>query len=612
MANPYTRSSPLNIEENHKLLLEFICSRMESYRATRDLLVDTFTSTDTQLSGWLEKSGEEAKIDASNRQGTTTSPIKEAYPFAEAQLDEAATLLLNILIPDTTPFEAIGPADQQTILKAFSTLMNKNAQKMGLFAEVHAGISNLLRHNFGAWFVLWETIKEMQVPGVVNSKEFQWEGNKVRSADIYNLFMDPFVTPDKLAEEGEFVAEVTLVSDFTLRKREKNLTLFDAMNGMNKNSTKQANILNYYAFPPQYKTGKSNQTAGPGNLGYYENTIFGHNSRAIGNLQSMNEVVEYYGWLVPSEYGMSDSKELELWNITLVNGLVKQHQKLNYFHHMLPCVAARPILTKAGSQEKSHAQRLIPMQILISHILNTFTSSTRKSLYGITLYDKAIINRDLRNDVDRDELVNALIGVELTGVNKDKKLTDVFMQLNNAPDTDKLLPQISAVMELMQKILPTDSLRQVADLDRATQYQAAATVQASNRRGAKLALLIDAQAFSKIRTQLVANIKAFQKKVEITGPNQEKVEVIPESFREIDIDFHIGHGLKGLDRLIVVNSMMEIVSRVLQSQEAIQEIDIVKLLDYVSTLAGDNTDLEQFRRILPPNGVIPEGTNPPQ
>jgi len=610
MPNKYTPSSPLNSKKNHALLYEHITTRLNLYRGVRDLMVDTFTSTDSQLSGWLEKSGEEKKIDSANRKGTSTSPIKESYPFAEPQLDEALTLILNILTPDTTPFEAIGPADQQPILKAFSSLMNKNALKMNFFAEIHAGMQNILRHNFGAWFILWDTIKEMDVPGNV-SREFLWEGNRVRAADIYNLFMDPFVTPDKLAEDGEFVAEVTLVSDFNLLRREKNGTLFDVFK--DKGLLKSSSKTDYYAFPPTYKTGATNQSLGPGDNGYYENALFGYSSNISPSAKlsgTMNEVIEFYGWLIPFQFGLSLSKELELWNITLVNGLIKQHQKLSYYHHMLPCVACRPILTKAGAQEKSHAQRLIPLQILLSHILNTFTSSTRKSLYGITLYDKGVINRDLTNDVDKDELVNALIGVELTGVNKDKKLSDVFLQINDAPDTDKLLPQIAAIMELMQKILPTDILRQVADLDRATQYQAAATVQASNRRGAKLALLIDSQAFSKMRTQLVANIKAFQKKIELTGPKNEKMEIVPEAMREVDIDFNIGHGLKGIDRLLVTNAMIEILNRVLQSQQAIQEIDIVKMLDYVSSLAGDNTDIEQFRRILPPNGIVPEGSTP--
>ena len=38
------------------------------------------------------------------------------------------------------------------------------------------------------------------------------------------------------------------------------------------------------------------------------------------------------------------------------------------------------------------------------------------------------------------------------------------------------------------------------------------------------------------------------------------------------------------------------INSVLQSQQAIEEIDIVGLLNYYTTLMGDQTDLNQFRK----------------
>ena len=148
----------------------------------------------------------------------------------------------------------------------------------------------------------------------------------------------------------------------------------------------------------------------------------------------------------------------------------------------------------------------------------------------------------------------------------------------------------------MQNILPTDMLRQVTDLQRATRYQAAATVQASNRRGHKLAMLIDDQVLSRMRDQLVWNIKQFQKNITLIQDDGTPIEFIPEQVADMDIGFNIGHGIKGLDRLIATDVLLEIVTRVMQSQEAMMQFDIAKLLNYVTSVAGDTTDLTQFKK----------------
>lgn len=591
MANSYSPSSPLNNAKNHQALMNFIRERLDAAKEHRDMLVCSYQATDQKLSGWLDRSREESELETLNSHGKTVHPLKESHPFAESQLDEALTHLLNILSPDTTPFEAIGPAAEQPLLKAFAELMNKNAQKMGFYSEMAKGLANVLRHNLGAWFITWESIKSLKVS---REEELIWEGNKVRSIDIYNFLYDPLVIPELLAEEGEFAAEVSLVSDFKLIKWEQEGKIFDFTN--NK-KTRSNQTVSYYADPPNYNLQHNTPYGKVGTMSYYNNII--GLKPVDADPKNVSEVIEYYGWLIPAEFGLSKEKKLELWKFIIVNGEIKHHSKPDFFHHMLPCVACRPIQTAAGTQEKSYAQRLLPLQTLLSHILNVFSDSTLKSLYGITLYDRNLIKKDLNNDISRDGLVNAIMAVELSGANKDKRLQDAFFQFNDAPKTENLLNQIEAILQLMQRLLPTDSLKQVASLERATEYQAAATVQASNRRGLKLALLIDAQALAKMRIQLVANIKAFQKSIEILSVDNQPIQIIPESFKALEIDYFIGHGLKGLDRLTVIQSLGDILNRVLQSQQAIQEIDIVSLLDYLATLSGDRTDLKQFRRVVP-------------
>jgi hypothetical protein len=147
----------------------------------------------------------------------------------------------------------------------------------------------------------------------------------------------------------------------------------------------------------------------------------------------------------------------------------------------------------------------------------------------------------------------------------------------------------------MQRILPTDILKQVAGLDRATQYQSAATVQGANRRNLKIARIIDTQALSHIRQIQLFNILQYQEKVEILSPEGDLVEINPAEFRETKIEFAISEGLRGLDRLSMSIAIQEVLNTIIQSQQASQQIDVVALINYWTSFIGDKTDFSQFR-----------------
>ncbi len=66
------------------------------------------------------------------------------------------------------------------------------------------------------------------------------------------------------------------------------------------------------------------------------------------------------------------------------------------------------------------------------------------------------------------------------------------------------------------------------------------------------------------------------------------------------VEYDIATGLKGLDRLMQIQILRDAMNMIIQSQQGIAEIDIVKLLNYFMSLAGDRTDLTQFRRAIQP------------
>ena len=241
----------------------------------------------------------------------------------------------------------------------------------------------------------------------------------------------------------------------------------------------------------------------------------------------------------------------------------------------------------------------MPTQRFASFQLNIHQRAARKALYGLTIYDAQIIPLG-----EADDLQGGQIAAKPTGQDRDLRKSILFH--NDTPDTSKTMDDIARADAIAQKLLPTDMQNQVASLERATQYQAAAVVQGSNRRNHKNSKLVNSQCMMTLRAMLMANVFQFQESVILLDDNGKEIEINPSQFRETKIEFAISDGLKGTDRLLVVESIKEILRFLLQSPTAAQQIDIIAVIDYWTDLLGDSTDFNQFKIESPLDALGPE------
>jgi hypothetical protein len=257
---------------------------------------------------------------------------------------------------------------------------------------------------------------------------------------------------------------------------------------------------------------------------------------------------------------------------------------------MLPVAVACPIEDAIGGNQRTYAERLLPLQHFSSFLLNTHQQGVRKSLYGVTVYNQQLFPG---LDLSKTDMTSAIIPMRgsAQGIDIDK----AFRVYNDAPTTEGNVDMIEKIDAIMQKILPTDVYRQVADLERATLYQAAATVQTGNRRSLKIARLISNQCMEIIKLQMVYNIYANQEAITYVDDKGAEQTLSPAEFVNLGLESYISNGLKGIDRLMIITAFKEVLSMILQSQQAIQQLDIVGLLAYFFNLVGEAVDLNSFR-----------------
>lgn len=585
----------------HDKLLRHLTSRLDLAATQRSQYLDIFRYIDQEYYCYLRRTHEDERRRRDNKRGRGVKPVDEKLSLIFAQIDEAVTYLLSVLAPDEAIYSAIAPREKQAIATAFAALMNQHAEYFGHFANYARFLTDAIKYNFGAFGVFWrEIVGNVVTPrsSRLNTGKFTTgivaSGNEIYAFDVYNLLIDPSVHPVDTPKLGEFFAYIDIVTPFRLRQMERQQEIFRVdtlLDGANNLTYK------YYEERPAIRSSNSVQLPGGATDWVALLSAYGQKDASLKRY----ELVHMYAWIVPKEFGLSPDDSYQIWRFILGgNSFIMYAEHMQNAHALLPCNVAMPFEDHFSWNALSIAERLIPHQNFASFVMNAHQQSVRKRLFGgLTIYDPRVIPALSADDVD-------LIGgkVATTTTAPDVDLRRKVLQLNDVPETNNTMTNISSSIDLMQQILPTNLQQQVAGLDRATQYQAAATVQSANRRNLKIAKIINSQAMNTGRLMQYYNIIEFQQTFELLTPDGQIITGSPDDFRDANIQFTLSDGLKGLDKLALIINIKEVLAAVLQSREASAQIDVVAVINYWTSLLGDHTDFSQFR-VKSPIDVLP-------
>lgn len=579
--------------ENYHALLKHCTSRLDLAKLQRGRYIEIFKNIDREYYGWLKRDADDRKRQRDNQRGIGVKPVDQKLSMLFSQIDEAATYLLSVLAPDEAMYTAMAAKQHQQVASGFAKLMNDHAKIFGHFRHYAMFVLSAMKYNFGAFGVNWNERYGNQVANdQFNKPEVRRTvvamGNEVLSFDPYNTLMDPSVNPVDMPEAGEYFGVVDVTTEFRLRKA--------AMDGELFNVDDYTKVENQNVYRPYYETKPfvRNDSSDVVDMRTDWFSVLSYHQEAKESSVGF-EITTAFFWLIPAKFGLSPSKNYEIWKVVLGGDktiLSVQHQ--DNAHGMLPINVAMPYEDNFGWQTKGAAERLVPHQQFASFVMNTHQRSTRKRLYGLTLYDAQRIPLMAQDTVDME---GGKIPYNSNG--QDVDVNKIIKQFTDGPDTTGTLQNISLVGELMQDIMPTKMQQQVAGLDRATQYQAAAVVQSASRRNLKLGKIIDSQAMQRGRRMQMLNIQQKQQNVEILTDGGELVAVDPKEFRSIKLEFDISDGLKGIDRLALTMNIKEVLNSILQSQQASAQIDVVGVINYWTSMLGDNTDFRQFKIASP-------------
>lgn len=582
-------------QTQHDKLVRHLVLRLDTAALMRDRYIDVFRYIDNEYHAWLRRDADDDKRQRDNVRGIGIKPVDEKLSLIFSQVDEAQTYLLSVLAPDEAMYTATAKKDEQAVAKGFATLMNQHAQTFKHYNNYAIFLLDALKYNFGAYGVHWcsrmgNAIVNNQSGAAKVTRTVVADGNEVCAFDPYNTLLDPTIDPVECAVKGEFFAEVQMHTPFRLRKMEAEGELFNLKSFVNAGQE-----IAFYKMRAQVRA-EAGIDSGPQMTDWV--SIFngvdatdGQGSLPIG----ARETTVVHAWVVPRDLGLSKSRDYEIWRFVLgARSVILAAKRLDNAHGMLPINVAMPWQDHFGWQTKGATERLIPHQRFASFTMNVHQRATRKKLIGLTIYDANVIPLLNQDNVDME---GGKLPANTNGQNVD--LRQKIIQFTDGPDTTNTLQNIEITSELMQGIMPTKMAQQVAQLDRATEYQAAATVQSASRRNLKVAKIINSQAMESGREMQLMNILQYQPAVDIIDDAGNTISINPKVLRQTQLRFTISDGLRGIDKLGLIMNIKEILNAVLQSQQASAQIDVVALINYWTSMLGDNTDFSQFRTQSP-------------
>ena len=594
-------------DQQHDRLLNYIRVKLTRANQVRAPLIDIFKQIDQDYNAYTKLKKEDVAREKANKNGEAPKPIDHRLALMGSQIDDRVTYLMDVIAPRSGIYQAVADKDNKEVARAFSALMNDHAENFDHYSEFERAFKDMCKYNMGGFKIQWASRNE-SVPVVgavgIDLDDVEMVGNNVTAVDMYNILWDTTVELKDVPYKGEFVAEIKYENLFNV-ERKKRTGEYE----LKDDDYRQAATSEFYKARPFVRSDMAEEAPTDGTVNWF--------AEWGGKDDELNEgVLELWDvtmFLDGREFGLKDTTVIDeedaggwkLWSFKVLGGkYIVNAVPLNYAHNQLPYAFSTPANDGFDVHGKSTAELLRPLQDFASMTLNQHQRAVSKKIIGLTFYDP---NRVNFGNMSYDDMAGGRVPVK--SLAQGERIGDAVMQLNDTTSTNDTMNNIASAGDMMQRILPTDMLKQVAGLERATQYQAAATVQSGSKRHLKFAKIINGHCMYVLRKQQMYNIMQNQTAIELVTDDGEKISFDPSQLVGTRLKFIVSDGLKGIDTMSLSQGIKDVIHMLLQNPQAAQQVDIFSLIDYYFTLMGDRTSFKEFRYKTPFDAMSDEEKN---
>lgn len=533
-------------------------------------------------------------------------------PLCESQTETQLAYLTSVFLTGYPMFGVTADSTNIDGAKQFQAIIAENQVHGGWTRQLILSLLDGLKY-FGVVEKTWcseqvpsfDTTIDNTTGQVSRTKQVIWSGNSIKHISPYNSFWDRRVPLTEVHTRGEYAGYVTMESRVTLKQyiEEKGLKMnVDKAYGVewDNNSMIPNSPTNLFYIPNFFWNSLDNlNTFGQNpsvmqDFSTFEVPGYKGKTRVFRNIYY--KVTRYFR-MIPRDWGLNVpmDNQIQIWKIVTVNDqVVIECERQNNIHGYIPLIFFQPTEDGLQFNNRSFAQKQIPMQDIGSALVNGALQAQRRAVGDRILYDPSRVSKEnisAESPTARIPVRPAAYGSDISkSVYKfpyEDHVTAPFMQVAK---------EITSYSNMISGQNPAQQGQFVKGNKTQSEYEDVQNHSSGRQR--KTALMIEDQLMVPLKEMLKADTLQYQTSKTVynyvdQAPNNAPVDVDPLKLRQSVFAFKMTDGLLPEDK-IIADDVLQVAFQVLGSSPQLQaSYDVGAVFSYL--MKTKNVDIEQFR-----------------
>ena len=539
-------------------------------------------------------------VNSEDRQGKNNEKYDYIIPLVKPDVDAIGDYLINTFLSANQLFTIVSGPDNEDQKKQMQAVIDESSDVFKYQEELSTVIREAVRYNIGAADVSWQTVvnKTIKSSNVTQSdaviSNVTFAGNRIKRISPYNLFYDPNVEANKVAQDGDFAGYVERLSMVQLYKLIADIKL-DEEHVNHETKDLWASVANPVLFYDPDVNTKKDTIKGKGRWTEFFDFAGAINTVTDTRYTSHFEVLTFYCRIVPNLFGINvpAGDSIQIWKFIVVNGqFIIYANKIESAHDLLNIVIGVPQLEGLGDQSKAISEVLIPYQELSSELWQIRRASLYRAVDDRGIYDPSLVSKvDIESKNPRKK-----IPLKRTA-SRDVKPQDAYYPIPFREDgTLRLTDEIANIRRYANELSGTNNtIRGQFQKGNKTRYEYQDVQQNAISSQVVMALMLEVQMFSHLKRIIKMNILLNQTATSLYDrKTNTNVDIDPVQLRQASLAFKIADGVANTKSLINIDALREAMMYIGQSPQFQMEYDMGKLLAHIFSL--ENADLTDYKR----------------
>lgn len=554
-----------------------------------------------------DNTAEHIRAKQANKNGNSDRLQNITIPVIKPMIDSAVDYQTAVFLQDYPLFGVV--SDPQYIDQAMQlqAIIEENSIRSGWAREILLFLNKAFRYNIAALECTWDKAVTAAIETDLSykggqegkPKQIVWQGNKLKSWDMYNTYFDTRCLPYDIASHGEYCGHTEVMGKTALKTFLNQLELKMIQNVVPALESSSMLLGSGYANDSCYYIPEINPDAlvssSDRNRMDWLNYVGMANGRNNNiNYSNIYEVSTEYVRIMPSEFNIRAPapNTPQVWKLIWVNHSVLVYaERQTNAHEKIPVLFAQPYEDGLGYQTKSLAQDGRPFQDVASALMNSVIAGRRRASTDRVLYDPSrVLEAHINNP-------NPSAKIPVRPSAYGKPVGEAVYPFPFRDDQAGIaMQEIQAVVSFGNVLNGQNPARQGQFVKgNKTDGQWETTMSNATSKDQRTAILLESQVFTPLKEILKINILQFQQAGTVYSPSQGKeVAIDPVELRKAVMNFKVTDGLTPKQK-VISSEALKVGMQVIGSSPAIgQGYNVAPLFSYI--MKTENVNLTPFEK----------------